>query len=459
MQWDVLINPVVGGLIGYGTNYLAIKMLFRPHEAKYIGKYKIPFTPGLIPKEKDMLAHEMGQVTEEYLLTEDMLVDTLTNDKAREIFAELVSEIPRHMEGSKKTIGQLSQDLIGHNMDERLDKIMDQLVMEIITMLRSRELIEKASPYIANKIEKSLNIYLSRGLEDESISNYIQEFARELLGSKESKDYLYKTFGDLEEVMYAKIEDNAASIGRSIIAAISSGQEATRIKDTIRRWTEENFNQMVTMFLNIDKIYDGIINYANQALEDPSRSYKFGDLLSSAMRDLVVNNPDYKDKAIDVIKDQINDESTDKLIALAKEKLQTNQINIHAKIEKLIEDEWDKYINTQEFIGLIRGVLEEVKLFIANIPITNLTMALPKESQKHITSKIFNLYIEVVKNNSKQVVKLMDISRLVENKINEYSSQEAEEVILSVVRDQLRGITLIGALLGTAIGVLSNLIG
>ena len=50
-----LITPLVGGVIGYVTNDIAIRMLFRPHNAKYLFGFKIPFTPGIIPKEKDTL--------------------------------------------------------------------------------------------------------------------------------------------------------------------------------------------------------------------------------------------------------------------------------------------------------------------------------------------------------------------------------------------------------------------
>ncbi len=47
-----IIGALIGAVIGYITNWLAIKMLFRPREAKYIFGMKLPFTPGLIPKEK-----------------------------------------------------------------------------------------------------------------------------------------------------------------------------------------------------------------------------------------------------------------------------------------------------------------------------------------------------------------------------------------------------------------------
>ena len=60
MNLEILIPPLVGGVIGYITNDIAIKMLFHPRKAIYIGKWKLPFTPGLIPKEKHRVAKSIG---------------------------------------------------------------------------------------------------------------------------------------------------------------------------------------------------------------------------------------------------------------------------------------------------------------------------------------------------------------------------------------------------------------
>ena len=49
----LIAGAVIGGLIGYCTNFLAIRMLFRPREEKRIGNFKVPFTPGVIPRRKD----------------------------------------------------------------------------------------------------------------------------------------------------------------------------------------------------------------------------------------------------------------------------------------------------------------------------------------------------------------------------------------------------------------------
>lgn len=51
METQLIIGPLVGAIIGLITNGIAIKMIFRPLYAKYLWGWKLPFTPGLIPKE------------------------------------------------------------------------------------------------------------------------------------------------------------------------------------------------------------------------------------------------------------------------------------------------------------------------------------------------------------------------------------------------------------------------
>ena len=67
--WFLLIPPIAGGIIGYFTNDLAIKMLFRPYRAYYVGKYRLPFTPGLIPRNQERLAKRVSDTIMGSLLT------------------------------------------------------------------------------------------------------------------------------------------------------------------------------------------------------------------------------------------------------------------------------------------------------------------------------------------------------------------------------------------------------
>ncbi|HYW20482.1 MAG TPA: DUF445 family protein [Nodularia sp. (in: cyanobacteria)] len=67
--WFYLLPPVLGGIIGYFTNDIAIKMLFRPYKAIYIAGRRVPFTPGLIPRNQERLAKNISNTIMGSLLT------------------------------------------------------------------------------------------------------------------------------------------------------------------------------------------------------------------------------------------------------------------------------------------------------------------------------------------------------------------------------------------------------
>lgn len=69
----LLLPPVAGGIIGYFTNDLAIKMLFRPYRPLYWGQWRIPFTPGLIPSNQKRLAQKVANAILGSLLTPEEL--------------------------------------------------------------------------------------------------------------------------------------------------------------------------------------------------------------------------------------------------------------------------------------------------------------------------------------------------------------------------------------------------
>ncbi|MCI5190943.1 MAG: DUF445 family protein, partial [Candidatus Electrothrix sp. AS4_5] len=61
--------PLLGALIGYLTNKVAIRMLFRPLKPWYILGKRVPMTPGIIPSKRHDLAENIGDMVGEKLLT------------------------------------------------------------------------------------------------------------------------------------------------------------------------------------------------------------------------------------------------------------------------------------------------------------------------------------------------------------------------------------------------------
>ncbi|HOV64758.1 MAG TPA: DUF445 family protein, partial [Spirochaetia bacterium] len=68
-----IMPPLLGAIIGYVTNAIAISMLFRPYTEKRIFGIKVPFTPGIIPKQRDKLSVSIAEMVERELLTPDAL--------------------------------------------------------------------------------------------------------------------------------------------------------------------------------------------------------------------------------------------------------------------------------------------------------------------------------------------------------------------------------------------------
>ncbi len=71
--WPLIVPPIAGAVIGYFTNDIAIQMLFRPYKAIYLGKFQLPFTPGLIPRNQPRLAKRVSDTIMGSLLTPEEL--------------------------------------------------------------------------------------------------------------------------------------------------------------------------------------------------------------------------------------------------------------------------------------------------------------------------------------------------------------------------------------------------
>ncbi len=72
--------PVVGAFIGYLTNKVAIKMLFRPLNPWRIFGLRLPLTPGVIPAKRGELAVNIGEMVGEHLLTSKEIAQALANE-------------------------------------------------------------------------------------------------------------------------------------------------------------------------------------------------------------------------------------------------------------------------------------------------------------------------------------------------------------------------------------------
>ncbi|MBR5047988.1 MAG: DUF445 family protein, partial [Eubacterium sp.] len=104
MMWKMIAAPVVGAVIGYLTNWIAVKMLFHPRYEIRIRGWRLPFTPGVIPKGQPRLARAIGKAVETQLLTAEVMRGILLSEKTMDQLADAVRRWVNEKKASQVTL-------------------------------------------------------------------------------------------------------------------------------------------------------------------------------------------------------------------------------------------------------------------------------------------------------------------------------------------------------------------
>jgi uncharacterized membrane protein YheB (UPF0754 family) len=86
-----LAQPCVGAFIGYLTNKIAIRMLFRPLRPWYVFKWRVPLTPGIIPSKRHELAANIGEMVGMRLLTSEEIGRAISGEAFQEHLHNLIT--------------------------------------------------------------------------------------------------------------------------------------------------------------------------------------------------------------------------------------------------------------------------------------------------------------------------------------------------------------------------------
>lgn len=152
----LLAGPLIGAVIGYFTNLIAVTMLFRPYEPKLLFGHRLPFTPGAIPKGQSRLARAAGSVVAKYLVTEE---DVAGNFLAQETENKIVDKI---IETMKKDIRENMAAAAGTaeryiRITERIDDIVTTRIADTLNNIDIESLLNSdAKKVIMKKLQGSL---------------------------------------------------------------------------------------------------------------------------------------------------------------------------------------------------------------------------------------------------------------------------------------------------------------
>lgn len=251
MDYNIIAGPVIGAIIGYCTNYIAIKMMFRPFEAKKIGKFKVPFTPGIIPRRKESMAKAIGRVVEENLLNEDTVKNALLSDEVKnQIKAKIEQEIGKHRE-DERTIEdiilnyvdgityieevarieeKLSEKVKNKLLDIDVGEIFSEKVVEIIQeKMNSNFILNKFTGKVTETIKSPIKNAINKYFEEDGVSLInpaVKEGMKSVTGTTVGKivQKVEKSGVDISDVVIKIYEDIINEKLKSILSSLKIGE-------------------------------------------------------------------------------------------------------------------------------------------------------------------------------------------------------------------------------------------
>ena len=490
-----IIGALIGAVIGYITNWLAIKMLFRPREAKYIFGMKLPFTPGLIPKEKSRIANKVGETVGTHLLNSDSLSKALKDDKIKAKFNEVAKEKINQVINSNSTLEDSLKNTLGENYYALKENMINNIANTILESIKEEEFKNKVKFYIVDSIKEGLNkkpekiidFINSNKFREVIINTLEEEKTRDIIGKALLKEV--KTLGKedltIEEVIPENIkpyiEEYVKSQKDTLVDIIKNLLRDDEVSHKIKSAINDNIPSIVSMFLSGDVIYGKLVSLVDKSLnEEENKEYICDAALAFVHESMkkkvsdVINT--VGEEKLEVISDALGDKISKKLNTeenidsiISKLNCKISSFNSYEEIIKVLFNDYEnilidnidsmisQIVNNNQLYGEISKIIEKVfDKFLQNS--LNDICYNKQNLENSIMSILDNLYNDFVENKSAKVLEIVDISSIVEEQINAFEVDYAEEIIIGIANKELKAITWLGALLGGILGILSPLL-
>ena len=265
-MWHYIIPPLIGAVIGYCTNYIAVKMLFRPrNEIKVLG-HTLPFTPGAIPKNKPRLAKAIGEVVETTFFGEETISAQFLSGEAED------NAVAQMVRGMDRPISDLGISVLGseEKYEKGLDRLSEILSQQLLQSLRSGETIRMVSDTVIDKL--------------------VDQFRGGMLGMFITDSFVESAKQMVEAGIQGEIEDK----GEEFLNRMVRSQMDTWSRDTLSEIAFEAGDSDERVERILRKAYRGAVKSAVPALIDRINvsgmiEEKVNDMSNEQLEELVLS--------------------------------------------------------------------------------------------------------------------------------------------------------------------------
>ncbi len=312
--------PVLGAFIGYLTNKVAIRMLFRPLNPWYFFGARIPMTPGVIPSKRHKLAENIGEMVGEHLLTSKdiaaalsekrfqdhlhLLVDNRVDDVLSRDLGPVFTLVPTRFQAYFKIAirtlkYRLQRGVVSYISSDDFNQMLTGVLDEHLESFGEKELNELVSSGDRQKLYNVIDSILTGLLQGKQLEDWLGRYLFNSLdkSAEDGKciaDHLPST---LLELLHASIRERTPSILQSLAGMLSEPEIRERLILTLRNGIESfvaslgPLAAMASSFMDMSVIEEKIREYLTE---------KEGDIASW------LQNPEVQGKMSEVLAEQVD---------------------------------------------------------------------------------------------------------------------------------------------------------
>ncbi len=517
-----LAPPILGAFIGYLTNHIAIRMLFRPLKPWRIFGVRLPLTPGIIPSKRFLLAEKMGDMVGSHLLTSDDVGRALEKETFRRELRIAVAE---------KLGGFLNRDLgpadslVPAEYRKRFRDLIDLLrwkaVKAIFAYVESEEFERTLRDYLRRKgddlLARDLESFLTperyqkaKGHLDERLSDLLRSEAmgRSVTGFVDQKTEQWLTSdrtirellpSDLVEVILLQLKKEIPHLLEKFGGMLYDPDFRERLvkkgKEGIESFLDTlgGFSGLMAGFINMEKVYDRLPEFLDRAGDEIARwlrEEKTQDQVAEMLQERIDHFLDrpvrtflekvpyekvagvrkfIRVRVIEAVRSRRAAESLLGLIERSVDRLKDRSFG--ALLEKALPDggpERGREMIADRLLEVLRSpgarqaleriLAEKLEQWLFRTPLGKLSARLPADLREELNEGLCRQLSEVLKKEVPPLVETLNVRRMVTEKVNSLDILKVEDLLMGIMQEQFKYINLFGALLGFLIGLLNLLV-
>ncbi len=514
-----LLPPLVGALIGGVTNYIAIRMLFRPLKPWRILGFRLPLTPGIIPARRGELAAKLGRTVGTHLVTAREIHRTLEKPEFQQELRRVIDgklEALFNMElGPLESLFPVSQRSL---FLEITDLIENMLVKTVFDYAASDDFRTRIYEFTHNRsseyLGQDLGEYLTadkyqalRGHVEENVKKALksqavaaatayfvdEKFEQAARSEKTLREILPE---DVVNLLFSFIDEKLPLVLDKLSSILDDAVVRKRLISYLESAIDQfldsltGFSGWLAGFVNMEKLHAQIPEFLDKAGEEISQ-WLDEECTKEEIAQLLKGKANtFLDQPVNVPFNKISYEKIDSVRRFIKEKLQKiiasnetaafivtrldravqrlNQRSLRSLLKKVLPEEKlrdaedriaDAIINiltSQHTEDLFRTLLhEKISWWLFERRLGRLEKLVPLDLQQRLPALLHTQLLDILRREFPSLLDALNVERMVEEKVNALPILEVENLLLEIMRRHLVYINLFGALLGFLIGLIN----